>query len=174
MRALSGGQKRRVLIAQALVHKPEVVVLDEPTAGVDVELRRTLWAFVRQMHKEGRTIVLTTHYLEEAEELCERIGIINRGKLVALDSKRALLARGIHQMRLRVTFADTPAGLPEPLTSLCASRNGPSIEFRLEHPQDIPGVLDAVRALPIGIVAIETAAPDLEDIFLTLTRGEVA
>lgn len=174
MRALSGGQKRRVLIAQALVHKPEVVVLDEPTAGVDVELRRTLWTFVRRLHREGHTIVLTTHYLEEAEELCERIGIIHRGKLVALDTTRALLARGIRQTLLRVTFTETPANLPEPLATLCVSRKDSCLEFRVENPGDVAAVLDAVRALRVGIVAVETAAPDLEDIFLTLTRGEAA
>ncbi len=174
MRTLSGGQKRRVLIAQALVHKPTVVVLDEPTAGVDVELRHTLWTFVRRLHEEGHTIVLTTHYLEEAEQLCERIGIIHRGKMVALDTTRALLARGIHQTRLRVTFTEAPANLPEPLAALCASRKDPALEFRVENPGDLAAVLDAVRALRVGIVAVETAAPDLEDIFLTLTRGEAA
>ena len=87
MRALSGGMKRRVLIGQALVHKPPVVVLDEPTAGVDVELRRQLWRFIRRLHAEGHTIVLTTHYLEEAEELCDRIAIVDRGSLVALDRR---------------------------------------------------------------------------------------
>jgi ABC-2 type transport system ATP-binding protein len=174
MRTLSGGQKRRVLIAQALVHRPEVVVLDEPTAGVDVELRHTLWTFVRRLHREGHTIVLTTHYLEEAEQLCERIGIIHRGRMVALDTTRALLARGIHQTRLRVTFSEAPAALPEPLAALCVSRKDSTLEFRVENPGDIAAVLDAVRALHIGMVAVETAAPDLEDIFLTLTRGEAA
>src|SRR3569833_1753131 len=91
MRALSGGMKRRVLLAQALVHKPKVLVLDEPTAGVDVELRQSLWHFVRRLHGEGHTIVLTTHYLEEAEALCDRIAIIDHGELVALDTKQALL-----------------------------------------------------------------------------------
>ena len=91
MRALSGGMKRRVLIAQALVHKPAVVVLDEPTAGVDVELRNLLWSFIRGLHREGHTIVLTTHYLEEAEQLCDRIAILNHGEIVALDTKQGLL-----------------------------------------------------------------------------------
>lgn len=97
MRQLSGGMKRRVLIAQALVHKPPVVILDEPTAGVDVELRRALWRFTRRLHADGHTIVLTTHYLEEAEELCDRIAILNKGELVALEDKRSLISR--HQDR---------------------------------------------------------------------------
>jgi ABC-2 type transport system ATP-binding protein len=104
MRALSGGMKRRVLVAQALVHKPPVIVLDEPTAGVDVELRQTLWAFIRRLNREGHTIVLTTHYLEEAQALCQRIAMLKSGRVVALDSTRALLAglAGL-QMTLRVS-----------------------------------------------------------------------
>src|SRR5512137_1654761 len=112
MRALSGGMKRRVLVAQALVHKPPVIVLDEPTAGVDVELRQTLWSFIRRLNREGHTIVLTTHYLEEAQALCQRIAMLKSGRVVALDTTRALLARlaGL-QMTLRARGALPPSVL---------------------------------------------------------------
>ena len=115
MRALSGGMKRRVLVAQALVHKPPVIVLDEPTAGVDVELRQTLWSFIRRLNREGHTIVLTTHYLEEAQALCQRIAMLKSGRVVALDSTRALLARlaGL-QMTLRARGALPPSVLAAP------------------------------------------------------------
>lgn len=171
MRSLSGGQKRRVLIAQALVHKPEVVVLDEPTAGVDVELRRTLWEFVRKLHRGGHTIVLTTHYLEEAEQLCNRIAIIQRGRLIALDTKTALLARGVPQTNLRVTLAQLPGDLPQALASHCVRREGSTLEFRLRVPADVARVLDVLRDSGAEITAIETAAPDLEDVFLDLIHG---
>src|ERR1035437_6755866 len=113
MRALSGGMKRRVLVAQALVHKPPVIVLDEPTAGVDVELRQGLWQFVQRLNRDGHTVVLTTHYLEEAETLCERIAMLKQGRLVALDSKSNLVKR-LHNLRLRVRISgNLPASLTE-------------------------------------------------------------
>ncbi len=112
MRSLSGGMKRRVLVAQALVHRPPVVVLDEPTAGVDVELRQSLWQFIQRLHREGHTIVLTTHYLEEAEALCERIAILDRGAVIALDSKQGLLARGMDSVMLTVHTESPVARLP--------------------------------------------------------------
>ncbi len=171
MRSLSGGQKRRVLIAQALVHKPEVVVLDEPTAGVDVELRRSLWEFVRKLHRSGHTIVLTTHYLEEAEQLCNRIAIIQRGRLIALDTKAALLARGVPQTHLRVTLTQALDDLPSALASHCVRREGRTLEFQLRNPADVARVLDTLRDAGAEVTAIETAAPDLEDVFLELTRG---
>jgi len=104
MRALSGGMKRRVLVAQALVHKPPVIVLDEPTAGVDVELRQALWQFIRRLNRDGHTIVLTTHYLEEAEALCERIAMLKQGRVVALDSTANLLKR-VHHLFLRLRLS---------------------------------------------------------------------
>lgn len=111
MRQLSGGMKRRVLIAQALVHKPPVVILDEPTAGVDVELRRALWRFTRRLHADGHTIVLTTHYLEEAEELCDRIAILNQGELIALEDKKSLISRHMDR-RLEDIFVELTSGVP--------------------------------------------------------------
>ncbi|SHH21561.1 ABC-2 type transport system ATP-binding protein [Hydrocarboniphaga daqingensis] len=169
MRALSGGMKRRVLIAQALVHKPPVVILDEPTAGVDVELRRTLWQFMSDLHRQGQTVVLTTHYLEEAQEMCSRIAILDRGEVKALESTRQLLRR--HPFRfLRVKLAGN-AALPEALRELVASESDGSIELKLEtgkHP--IGSVFDALRDAGVAIEDVQTRDPDLEDIFVELTR----
>ncbi len=172
MRALSGGMKRRVMIGQALVHQPRVVVLDEPTAGVDVELRKQLWAFIRKLHAQGLTIVLTTHYLEEAESLCERIGIIDRGQVIALDTKDALLARGIgRRVRLAITTAQPLMQAPVRLASKVRAVEGNRIELELEKDTDsIIGVLDALRAEGATIVDIEVEEADLEDVFVELTR----
>jgi ABC-2 type transport system ATP-binding protein len=172
MRALSGGMKRRVLIAQALVHKPEVVVLDEPTAGVDVELRQLLWVFIRRLHREGHTIVLTTHYLEEAENLCERIAIINHGELVALDRKQALLrkmsgARG----KLTVYFRRPPAALPESLADKILTREDDHLEMYFEKSGDaIMAVLDSLRAAGAEVTDVKSEEADLEDVFVELLR----
>jgi ABC-2 type transport system ATP-binding protein len=172
MRALSGGMKRRVMIALALVHKPQVVILDEPTAGVDVELRQQLWSFIRRLHADGLTIVLTTHYLEEAEALCERIAILNRGELVALDRKPALLARGIgRSLRLRVTTRVPLAELPAALAPKLRARDGNLLELQLTRDADsVVAVLDALRAQGAEIVDVHTEAADLEDVFIELTR----
>ncbi|MBI3899981.1 MAG: ABC transporter ATP-binding protein [Gammaproteobacteria bacterium] len=173
MRALSGGMKRRVMIAQALVHKPEVVVLDEPTAGVDVELRKTLWKFVRQLHAQGRTIILTTHYLEEAEALCDRIAILNRGEVVALDTKDRLLARGIGRtLRLSLTTEQPLSEAPTALASKLRRLDGKHIELELTKDGDsIIAVLDALRSQGVVITDIAIEEADLEDVFVELTRG---
>ncbi|MDB5969598.1 MAG: transporter ATP-binding protein [Hydrocarboniphaga sp.] len=169
MRALSGGMKRRVLIAQALVHKPPVVILDEPTAGVDVELRRTLWQFMAELHAQGQTVVLTTHYLEEAQEMCSRIAILDHGEVKALESTRQLLKR--HPFRfLRLKLANG-GRLPDALQMLVASESEGTIELKLEtgkHP--IAGVFDALRDAGVAIEDVQTRDPDLEDIFVELTR----
>jgi ABC-2 type transport system ATP-binding protein len=168
MRTLSGGQKRRVLIAQALVHKPPVVILDEPTAGVDVDLRRTLWEFTRELHAQGHTIILTTHYLEEAEDLCQRVAIIDRGEVKVVEGTRQLLDR--HPFRfLRVKL--NGAGLPESLRPLAVSEKDGEIELKLErakHP--IGEVLEALRAGGARIDDVHTREPKLEDIFMEMTR----
>lgn len=168
MRALSGGMKRRVLIAQALVHRPPVVILDEPTAGVDVELRRSLWAFMSDLHRKGTTVVLTTHYLEEAQALCGRIAILDKGAIQAIDTTRQLLAR--HPFRfLRLKLAGG-ARLPEGLLPLVAAQDEDSVELKLEtarHP--IGAVFAALRDAGIGIDDVQTRDPDLEDIFIELT-----
>ncbi|MEJ2554042.1 MAG: ABC transporter ATP-binding protein [Gammaproteobacteria bacterium] len=172
MRALSGGMKRRVLIAQALVHKPEVVVLDEPTAGVDVELRRSLWIFVKRLHNEGHTIVLTTHYLEEAEALCERIAIINHGELVALDEKDALLRKvSGARCKLAVTLTEPLAALPAQLADKVLTQDGVKIEFQIDKAEEsIMAVLDSLRATGATVADLKTEQADLEDVFVELMR----
>jgi len=169
MYQLSGGMKRRVLIAQALVHKPPVVVLDEPTAGVDVELRQMLWKFTRQLHQNGHTIVLTTHYLEEAESLCERIAILHHGKVVALDDKKPLLAR--HPFRLlRLSLTSENITLPEYLQPKVVSYQANELVLKLHREHDpINTVLDALRQQEIYFHDLRTEEPGLEEVFLSLT-----
>jgi ABC-2 type transport system ATP-binding protein len=158
--------KRRVLIALALVHKPPVIILDEPTAGVDVELRRTLWQFTRRLHAEGHTVVLTTHYLEEAEQLCERIAILHRGELKELETKSALLARHPFRfLRLRVEGA---APLPESVRVLQVGAANGEVELRLQRGHGIAGVLDALRAAGLRVQDVHTREPTLEDVFVGL------
>jgi len=173
MRALSGGMKRRVLIAQALVHKPPVVILDEPTAGVDVELRRTLWAFMTDLHRQGQTVVLTTHYLEEAQEMCERIAILDRGEIKALETTAQLLHRHPYRfLRLKLSGSQP---LPEALRELVSSETADTVELRLEHGRHgIGGVFDALRTAGFTIEDVHTREPDLEDIFVELTRSGAA
>lgn len=168
---LSGGMKRRVLIAQALVHRPQVVVLDEPTAGVDVELRKALWRFTRQLHRQGHTIVLTTHYLEEAESLCERIAILHRGRVEALDTKQALLAR--HPYRFLVLeLEDGAAALPPALSDMVVASEGERLTLRMRKGTDDVGrVLESLAAAGIRVRDLATHEPSLENIFLELTGG---
>jgi len=175
MRALSGGMKRRVLIAQALVHQPEVVILDEPTAGVDVELRQLLWGFVEQLNQKGHTIVLTTHYLEEAEKLCDRIAILNHGEVIALDSKESLLQSEIcNTLHLVIKAAEplqSPLHLPQNIEDKIKSINGSTMRLELHKDKDsIVSVLDAIASAGIKVVDLETERADLEDVFVELTR----
>ena len=173
MRSLSGGMKRRVLVAQALVHRPPVVVLDEPTAGVDVELRRSLWQFIQRLHREGHTIVLTTHYLEEAEALCERIAILDRGAVIALDTKQGLLARGMDSVMFTVYTESPITRLPDALESKVKRRQGNELVLQLHRRDDaIADVVDALRAQGAVITDLHTEKPDLEDVFLELTRKD--
>ncbi len=168
MRALSGGMKRRVLIAQALVHKPKVVILDEPTAGVDVELRRTLWGFMRRLHAQGTTVVLTTHYLEEAQEMCSRIAILDQGEVKALEPTRTLLQR--HPFRF-LTLSLSGAPLPEGLRPFVHAEADGSIELKLDRrTQPVAAVLEQLRVEGCVVNDIHTREPDLEDIFVELTK----
>ncbi len=169
LRELSGGMKRRVLIAQALVHKPPVVVLDEPTAGVDVELRKALWKFTNDLHQKGHTIVLTTHYIEEAENLCEQIAILNQGQLVALDSKPALLARRPYRLlHLTLTNPDTP--IPSALQDKVQSFADGELILRLHRDEDkIGAILESLRTAHIQFSDLRTQEPSLEDVFISLT-----
>ncbi|MDH4273859.1 MAG: ABC transporter ATP-binding protein [Gammaproteobacteria bacterium] len=169
---LSGGMKRRVLIAQALVHKPKVLVLDEPTAGVDVELRQALWEFSSRLHKQGTTIVLTTHYLEEAEALCGRIAIVDQGALVALDTTSVLLNRHPYRL-LCLTTQDVNVQLPAALAAHVVAQEAHSLVLRLHRVDDpIGAVLDGLRSAGVQIQDIQLREPKLEDVFLHITgRG---
>jgi ABC-2 type transport system ATP-binding protein len=168
MRRLSGGMKRRVLVAQALVHRPPVIVLDEPTAGVDVELRQGLWAFVRRLNAQGHTIILTTHYLEEAESLCGRIAMLKQGRVVALDSTAALLARfSGHVLRLRVSAG---AVLPENLPLAPEVADG-FWSFQLQALTEVETTLAALSRAGIAIEEMRLSEPDLEEAFLQVMQG---
>jgi ABC-2 type transport system ATP-binding protein len=172
MRQLSGGMKRRVLIAQALVHKPPVLVLDEPTAGVDVELRQSMWRFVRRLNKEGHTIVLTTHYLEEAEELCDRIAIIDQGEIIALESKQALLARGLGS-KLLVRTSHPIETVPNELKDRVVRLGGNEIELTLHRDKDsIMDILDLLRAAPMQIEYVCVLSDSLQDVFVSMTGSK--
>ncbi len=164
MRALSGGMKRRVLVAQALVHRPPVIVLDEPTAGVDVELRKGLWQFMRRLNRDGHTIVLTTHYLEEAQQMCGRIAMLKAGRIVALEPTRDLLRRiaGVQVvMRLR-------GPLPAALRPQLIEERPDRIVLRLSHARDVGAALQSCRDLGSDIDELEVGPADLEDVFLQL------
>ena len=166
MRSLSGGMKRRVLVAQALVHKPPVIVLDEPTAGVDVELRHGLWQFVRQMNRDGHSIVLTTHYLEEAETHCSRIAMLKEGRIVALDTTRNLLGSfsGL-ELRLHIDRTELPAGVPGRIVSA----KGGDFRLRLANYRELEDALVGLRQAGVAIREMEVSPPDLEEVFLRLT-----
>ncbi len=168
MRRLSGGMKRRVLVAQALVHKPPVIVLDEPTAGVDVELRQGLWQFIRRLNRDGHTVILTTHYLEEAEALCGRIAMLKQGLVVALDTTSNLLARFAgHTLTLRLAGA---AKLP-PLLSARATQNESMWTFHLGSLGEIEPLLAAMREAGCLIDDLRLTQADLEDAFLGVMQS---
>ena len=161
MRQLSGGMKRRMLVAQALVHKPPVIVLDEPTAGVDVELRQTLWQFIAKLNREGHTVLLTTHYLEEAEALCNRIAMLKQGKVVALDSTSHLLkAASSNVLRFKLD-----AQLPAALASK-ARITGRIVQLPANDAMEIERYLAAVREAGLQAEDVEIRKADLEDVFL--------
>ena len=171
-RTLSGGMKRRLLVAKAMVHSPPILVLDEPTAGVDIELRRQLWDSIRQLHAAGTTIVLTTHYLEEAEKLCDTIAIINHGKVVVCEPTKSLLAR-IDEKELIFDLAEPLNEVPDGLKRY---------HFHLQRPDrmvvqinrsttTVSEILDSVHAAGLNVRDLSTSETDLEDIFLQLTRS---
>jgi ABC-2 type transport system ATP-binding protein len=166
MRQLSGGMKRRVLVAQALVHRPPVIVLDEPTAGVDVELRQTLWQFISRLNREGHTVLLTTHYLEEAEALCGRIGMLKQGRLVALDTTSALLSgRASTMLRFKTDDALPPA------IAAHARVTGRIVQAKARDAADVETMLAALRAAGVKIEDLEIGRADLEDVFLEIMQG---
>jgi ABC-2 type transport system ATP-binding protein len=170
-RTLSGGMKRRLLVAKAMVHSPPVLVLDEPTAGVDIELRQQLWDYVRGLNRQGVTVVLTTHYLEEAEQLCDRIAIINHGRLIANEPTRELIAKA--QDKAVVVEVDRDLdGAPDALCFDKIEVTGPrtlEIIYRKDR-VNAGDVLAALQKEGLGIVDVSTRDPDLEDVFLSLTR----
>ncbi len=169
MRALSGGMKRRVLVAQALVHKPPVIVLDEPTAGVDVELRQTLWKFIAGLNREGHTVVLTTHYLEEAQALCNRIAMLKSGKVVALDSTSALIKRiSGSQLVLRLS----QGALPDSLKDLLMHHDSKDeYVLRVNDYSEVEPILAALRTAGCAIDDMQLQQADLEDVFLQIMDG---
>ncbi|MGF1447642.1 MAG: ABC transporter ATP-binding protein [Pikeienuella sp.] len=174
-RTLSGGMRRRLLVAKALVHDPAVLVLDEPTAGVDIELRQMLWSYVRELNRAGTTVILTTHYLEEAQEMCDRIAIVNHGAVVACDSTEALLSR--LDAKTLVLRLDRPMATPPDL--------GADVQAVLRRPDTLcltysrsachaPQIIDRAQAAGLACLDITTEEPDLEAVFLSLTRSETA
>lgn len=167
MRALSGGMKRRVLVAQALVHKPPVIVLDEPTAGVDVELREHLWDFIGRLHREGRTVILTTHYLEEAQALCGRVAIMKEGRVAALERTEALLSSFDGRvMRCRIAGGD----LPEAIVGDLLRRHGGDVVLRVRDADDALAKLSAMREAGLSVENLTVGQPSLEDVFLKITE----
>jgi len=172
-RTLSGGMRRRLMVAKAMVHNPPVLVLDEPTAGVDVELRQQLWAYVRALNKNGVTVLLTTHYLEEAEELCDNIAIINHGKVIACEPTPKLLGRLDSKevvITLAADLATVPATLSEFQPQLLSARRL-KLHYRPSQAK-VGAILDAIRRADLEIVDLSTVESDLEDIFLELTRRQ--
>ena len=165
MRALSGGMKRRVLVAQALVHKPPVIILDEPTAGVDVELRQALWVFIRELNANGHTIVLTTHYLEEAEALCGRIAMLKQGRIVALDTT-ANLVRGLPGVHLRIRTAQNR--LPATLRAKMSSESDGGFVLSLASCAEIEPALAVLRQESVDLLEVEVLQADLEEVFVRM------
>jgi ABC-2 type transport system ATP-binding protein len=166
MRRLSGGMKRRALVAQALVHRPPVIVLDEPTAGVDVELRQSLWAFIRQLNLQGHTILLTTHYLEEAETLCQRVAMLKEGRIVALDHTANLLRAGAERHLELELEGDLPAFL---LPRLKGRERG-RCQLDLPDYAELEGILAGLRKAGVGVKDLSVGQPDLEDVFIKVMR----
>ncbi len=173
--ALSGGMKRRVMIAKALSHEPRILFLDEPTAGVDVDLRRDMWAMVRRLREGGVTIILTTHYIEEAEEMADRIGVINHGELILVEDK-ATLMRTLGKRQLTLRLSQPVHGLPESLASepLEIAADGLSLIYTFDPKVEGQGVSDLMRRLIDAGVAfkdVESSESSLEEIFVNLVRA---
>jgi len=166
MRQLSGGMKRRVLVAQALVHRPPVIVLDEPTAGVDVELRQTLWSFIARLNRQGHTVLLTTHYLEEAEALCNRIAMLKQGRVVALDRTANLLAGTASTMLRFKTDQPLPAAV-----AAQARVTGRIVQLTAHDAAEVESMLAALRAGGVKVEDLEIGRADLEDVFLEIMQG---
>ncbi len=170
MNKLSGGLKRRLMVAKALIHKPRLLILDEPTAGVDVELRHSLWQFVREINQEGTTVLLTTHYLEEAQQMCGRIAIMNHGSLVALDSTSHLMSQ-LEERKIILQLSSPLDALPSELSAFHVQRLGGGTRLVLHLPKGCSAgeALRKVCALGLPVAEVETVKASLEDVFLELT-----
>ena len=169
MRMLSGGMKRRALIAQALAHKPPVIVLDEPTAGVDVELRQRLWQFMKDLNKQGHTIVLTTHYLEEAETLCNRIGMVSSGTLVALDDTNKLIKKySSKALRIKINSKDKK-NIEKILSKFKFEIDDHDLKIQLQNLDEVNQIIKLLKSNDIQFFDLQTTEPDLEKVFLELT-----
>ncbi len=169
MRSLSGGMKRRVLVGQALVHRPPVIILDEPTAGVDVELRQQLWQFIRELNAAGHTVVLTTHYLEEAEALCGRIAMLKQGRIVALDETANLL-KGFSGVRMRMRLE--PNQLPAALAQFHAADEGVLRVLQVQDYLQVEAAMAALREAGVRVLELEILQADLEDVFVQVMHAE--
>ena len=166
---LSGGMKRRVLIAKALAHEPQLLFLDEPTAGVDVALRRDMWKLVHRLRAKGTTVILTTHYIEEAEEMADRVGVINQGRLLLVEDKAALMAK-LGKRELTVSLAEPLSALPATLDGVDATLadDGHSLRIRFGPDDGAPALLDRLRTAGVSVADFETSRSSLEDIFVDL------
>lgn len=172
MRALSGGMKRRVLVAQALVHKPPVIVLDEPTAGVDVELRQTLWQFIGRLNRQGHTVVLTTHYLEEAQAWCNRIAMLRQGSIVALDTTETLLRQAAEtRLTIRLASGEIPETLKIQHKGEQSALSPDTWTLALNRHDDIEPILRAIREAGAAITDIRLKQPDLEEVFVRIMKN---
>jgi len=171
-RALSGGMKRRLLIARALVHQPDLLILDEPTAGVDIELRRGMWDFLAEINNQGTTIILTTHYLEEAEALCRKVSIINHGEIIVHSSTRDLLAT-LHTMTFVCDLASPAQALPTIDGYECVLADPMTLEVEVDKGQSLNEVFAALSAHEISVVSMRTKTNRLEELFVSMTSGGV-
>jgi len=169
-RALSGGMKRRLLIARALVHQPDLLILDEPTAGVDIELRRGMWDFLAEINNQGTTIILTTHYLEEAEALCRKVSIINHGEIIVHSSTRDLLAT-LHTMTFVCDLASPVQALPTIDGYECVLADPMTLEVEVDKGQSLNEVFAALSAHEISVVSMRTKTNRLEELFVSMTSG---
>jgi len=169
LRSLSGGMKRRYMIARALMHKPEILILDEPTAGVDIELREDLYEFTRELNKQGTTIILTSHYLEEVELLCKRVAIIHKGELVALDDKEALKDRFQSTRIFSITLSSPIKSIPSTLAAFEPTINGAELELTFNE-EDYELILSAVSNAKLPVANFKIIEPKLEDVFKSLTE----
>ncbi|MDV7339488.1 ABC transporter ATP-binding protein [Terasakiella sp. A23] len=176
-RTLSGGMRRRLLVAKAMVHSPQILVLDEPTAGVDIELRMQLWDYVRELNRMGTTVLLTTHYLEEAEELCDKVAIINHGRLVACDETQTLLSK-MDAKELIITISEIVSEVPVSLRGFgfnVTLQPGNKLSFQYSPSKlDVAKILELVSEANLTITDLTTKESDLEDLFLRLTREDNA